>query len=88
MRPIEDGKDNALAVYTRPLWEQKCQQGEYLQFTKAVLEDWGQIDPSESMAVFQDLQDASLGPLLSMKSGECSEDDLKELLLKELEITI
>jgi hypothetical protein len=71
-----------LSVYTLPNWSAKYQDGESLQMAHAILEDWKRIPPEEAAAVFEDLQDMSLGPFIADQVGRCLPGDLPSVLAR------
>jgi hypothetical protein len=80
-----DGQTPHLKVYTRPGWDKNYEPGEDLQLARETLNAWETLNPSEVVALFGELRDASMGPLRAGRSGTCTETELKELLAKELQ---
>ena len=80
--------EQTLKVYTRPQWDQKYEPGESLQLAKEILADWELVDPEESEFIFNDLLDASMGPLQVKSSGSCTQNEIGRLLAKELQVEV
>ena len=82
LSPHPDGTGK-LAVYVAPNWEESVEACERVQLTRDVLQDWKQIDPTETVPVFQDLLQAFNGPLRAHESGTCSSEKLQEILKQD-----
>jgi len=85
---LPDGQTPRLNVYTRPGWDKNCEPGERLRVTRATLSEWETYDPAEGKALFHVLAHNSMSALVPLKRGTCTENELKELLAKELQIDI
>ena len=78
-----------LSVYERSGWDQDyAREDNTLEMAKETLDDWKTLSSAEAEAIFEDLMDASMGPLRAEKSGSATPSEIKKILSETLGVEI
>src|SRR5579862_9424424 len=75
-----EGPTPQLKVYERQGWDQNYKKNDSLEMAKDILADWRTMSSEEAEAIFEDLADASMGPLRAERTGSGTPLEVERIL--------